>query len=76
MKIKYVLLSSFFLCCQLIQAQSSFVKVKEHQFLLNNKPYYYTGANYWYGGLLALLSDSKKGKERVQKELDFLHARE
>lgn len=58
-----------------IQAQSSFVKVKGHQFILNNLPYYYIGANYWYGGLLALVNDPAKGKERLKKELDFLHAK-
>jgi len=62
-----------FFLSQAIQAQSSFVIVKDHQFMLNNKPYYYIGANYWYGGLLALVNDPAKGKERLKKELDFLH---
>lgn len=62
-----------FMMCQLVQAQNSFVSVKDHQFILNGKPYYYIGTNYWYGGLLALLDDPKRGKKRLQKELDFLH---
>ncbi|POY36648.1 beta-mannosidase [Solitalea longa] len=55
-------------------AQSPFVKVKNNQFILNNKPYYYIGTNYWYGGLLALVKDKAHGKERLKKELDFLKA--
>ncbi len=65
----------FFVFCQSVQAQKSFVSVKDHQFILNDKPYYYLGANYWYGGLLALSGDPKRGKERLQKELDFLHTK-
>ncbi len=73
MKISFKLLVILFFFSQSIQAQSSFVRVKDHQFILNNKPYYYIGANYWYGGLLALVKDPAKGKERLKKELDFLH---
>jgi len=57
---------------QIISAQTSFVSVKEHQFILNNKPYYYIGANYWYGGFLGLEKNKNKGIERLCKELDFL----
>lgn len=53
-------------------AQKAFVTVKEYQFFLDGKPYYYVGTNYWYGALLGLEKDSKRGKERLQKELDFL----
>ncbi|HET7896319.1 MAG TPA: glycoside hydrolase family 2 TIM barrel-domain containing protein, partial [Flavisolibacter sp.] len=53
-------------------AQSSFVQTQGHQFRLNGKPYYYIGTNYWYGGLLGLEKDPKRGKLRLQKELDFL----
>ncbi|HEV8284270.1 MAG TPA: glycosyl hydrolase [Chitinophagaceae bacterium] len=55
-----------------IKAQSHFVSASGYQFLLNNKPYYYIGTNYWYGGLLALQKDKKRGIERLKKELDFL----
>ncbi len=60
------------LCCQIISAQSSFIKAKGEQFSLNNQPYYYIGTNYWYGGLLALKKDKQKGIERLKEELDFL----
>ncbi|MGD9563563.1 MAG: cellulase family glycosylhydrolase [Pyrinomonadaceae bacterium] len=50
----------------------NFVSVKGHQLILNNKPHYFVGANYWYGGLLGLEKDKKRGIERLRKELDFL----
>ena len=56
------------------QARSSFVTVKKHQFYLNGSPYYYVGANYWYGSLLGLEKDDRRGVGRLRKELDFLKA--
>lgn len=50
-------------------AQSPFVSAENGQFVSNDKPYYYIGVNYWYGGLLA---NNKEGKKRVTAELDFL----
>ena len=55
-------------------AQSSFVTVKNHKFYVDAKPYYYIGTNYWYGSLLGLEPDKRKGVERLRKELDFLKA--
>ena len=55
-------------------AQTSFVTVKNHQFYIGEKPYYYIGTNYWYGTLLGLEKDKKRGIERLRKELDFLKA--
>ena len=55
-------------------AGSSFVSVKNRQFYAGGKPYYYIGTNYWYGSLLGLEKDKKKGVERLRKELDFLKA--
>jgi mannan endo-1,4-beta-mannosidase len=55
-------------------ARSSFVSVKGHKFYLNDKPYYYIGTNYWYGSLLGLEKDKRRGIERLRKELDFLKA--
>lgn len=57
-----------------LTGQTTFVKVKNHQFTIAGKPYYYVGFNYWYGGLLALQKDPVRGKERLCKELDFLKA--
>lgn len=57
-----------------IFAQSPFVRVKNHQFFIGDKPYYFIGTNYWYGSLLGLEKDKKRGVERLRKELDFLKA--
>lgn len=57
-----------------ISAQPQFVKVKDHQFVIGGKPYYFIGTNYWYGTLLGLEKDRKRGIERLRKELDFLKA--
>ena len=48
--------------------------VKNHQFYLNGSPHYYVGTNYWYGSLLGLEKDSRRGVGRLRKELDFLKA--
>jgi mannan endo-1,4-beta-mannosidase len=53
-------------------AKPSFVTVKGHQLYLDGKPYYFVGTNYWYGSLLGLMKDEKRGVERLRKELDFL----
>ncbi len=53
---------------------NSFVSVENHQFIVDGKPYYYIGTNYWYGSVLGLEKDKKKGIERLRKELDFLKA--
>jgi mannan endo-1,4-beta-mannosidase len=55
-----------------LSAQSSFVIVHNGQLALNNKPYYFIGTNYWYGPLLGLEKDKKRGIERLRHELDFL----
>lgn len=50
---------------------SSFIIVKNNQFYLDEKPFYYIGTNYWYGGLLAQ-NKNEKGINRLRRELDFL----
>src|SRR5215203_3335419 len=55
-------------------AQSQFVRVKNQQFLIGDKPYYFIGTNYWYGTLLGLEKDKRRGVERLRQELDFLKA--
>jgi len=51
--------------------QSGFVTVKGRHFLLDGKPYYYAGANLWYGMYLG--SPGKTGdRARLTKELDQL----
>ena len=54
-------------------AQSGFVKVKGKHFVLDGKPYYYAGANLWYGMYLG--SPGKTGdRARLTHELDQLAA--
>lgn len=53
---------------------NSFVSVKGHQFYVNNQPYYFVGTNYWYGSLLGLEKNRRKGIDRLRKELDFMKA--
>jgi mannan endo-1,4-beta-mannosidase len=55
-------------------AKTPFVKVKDHQFMIGEKPYYFIGTNYWYGTYLGLEKDKKRGIQRLRKELDFLKA--
>jgi len=55
-------------------AQSSFVRTRGHAFEVNGKPYYFVGTNYWYGSLLGLEKDEKRGLNRLRRELDFLKA--
>lgn len=52
-----------------------FVTVRGHQFYLNERPYYFVGANYWYGGLLGVEKDKRRGIKRLRRELDMLKAR-
>lgn len=49
---------------------SDFIRVENGQFIRKGKPYYYVGANFWYGAILA--SEGEGGnRERLHKELDF-----
>ena len=51
--------------------QSGFVKVEGKHFTLDGKPYYFAGANVWYGMYLG--SPGKTGdRARLTKELDQL----
>ncbi len=53
------------------EPQVEFVKIENGQFIRNGKPYYYIGANYWYGAVLG--SPGKEGnRERLIQELDLL----
>ncbi|MFT3742988.1 MAG: cellulase family glycosylhydrolase [Pyrinomonadaceae bacterium] len=51
-----------------------FVRVKGHTFYRGATPYHFVGANYWYGSLLGLEKDKKRGVDRLRRELDFLKA--
>lgn len=53
---------------------AGFVRREGGAFLLDGKPYYYIGANYWQGALLANAAAGRGGRERVVRELSFLAA--
>lgn len=53
---------------------AEFISVKGDRMYAGHKPYYFVGTNYWYGSLLGLEKDRKRGIERLQNELDFLKA--
>lgn len=49
-----------------------FVSVRDGRLVVGGEPYYFVGANYWYGPLLGLEKDKKRGIERLRRELDIL----
>src|SRR5687767_4070903 len=55
-----------------VAQRSGFVSAKDGEFRLDGKPYYFIGTNYWYGSLLGLENDRRRGIDRLRKELDFL----
>ena len=50
-----------------------FVKHCHGQFEINGKPYYFIGANFWYGAILGSIGQGGN-RERLSKELDFMKA--
>lgn len=54
--------------------EKGFVQRDGPSFRLDGQPYYYIGANYWQGALLATQAFGKAGRARVQRELSFLAA--
>lgn len=62
----------FLVACAPQPAGHSFIKVNaDGQFVRDGKPYYFVGANFWYGAILG--SEGEGGnRERLHKELDFL----
>lgn len=55
-------------------SEQKFIKTEKGQFIRNGKPYYYIGANYWYGAVLG--STGKEGnRDRLIKELDMMKAK-
>ncbi len=68
----FTLFISLLGACAPKPAENPFVYVNEDgQFIRNGKPYYYVGANFWYGAILG--SEGEGGnRERLHRELDFL----
>lgn len=58
-------------CVTRPQEEHRFVRVENGQFIRHGKPYYYIGANFWYGAILG--SEGRGGnRERLCRELDSL----
>lgn len=69
----FALMLVFIWSCSPKQAtmSSPFVRVVDGQFLRGDTPYYYVGANFWYGGILG--SEGEGGnRNRLHRELDYL----
>lgn len=58
--------------CTTKSGEHSFITVNaDGQFVRDGKPYYFVGANFWYGAILG--SEGEGGdRERLHRELDFL----
>jgi mannan endo-1,4-beta-mannosidase len=71
-KIAAIILMGFLMACSK-EHTSSFVAQHNGQFVINGKPYYFIGTNFWYG---AILGSTEQGgnRERLLKELDFMKA--
>jgi len=55
------------------KSKVNFVRVEKGHFVRDGKPYYYIGANYWYGAILG--SPGKEGnRKRLIEELDLMKA--
>ncbi|HXC98339.1 MAG TPA: mannanase [Verrucomicrobiae bacterium] len=52
-------------------SKSDFVRVRNGRFELRNKPYFYVGANMWFGGYVGDATLAS-GRERLVRELDEL----
>ena len=71
-RIKYYLTAVMLAVTSLMNAQTSdFVRVRDGQFLCGGKPYYYIGANLWYGAILGSTGQGGN-RQRLICELDVL----
>lgn len=69
-RIYFIILA--FLAFKNTDAQQSFIKQRQNQFVLNNKSYHFIGTNMWYANLLAMPDNKGGDRKRLIKELDFL----
>jgi mannan endo-1,4-beta-mannosidase len=72
-KIRLIILFTAIIMTLPIQANDSFVKVKDGTFVRNGKPYYYIGTNFWYGAILGSVGQGGN-RQRLCKELDAMKA--
>ena len=73
--ISLLIAMTLFMSCSKRESQqlqvSKFVKQKDGQFFIEDKPYYFIGTNYWYGGILGSIGEGGN-RDRLQAELDFM----
>jgi mannan endo-1,4-beta-mannosidase len=70
-KFLFLFLAIAFSCSAAKKSENDFVKVNGTRFEMHGKPYYFVGANFWYG--LNLASKGAGGdRERLIRELDKL----
>lgn len=55
------------------RATDEYVRVKGTRFMLKGAPYYFVGANFWYGANLGIEKDEASNR-RLERELDRLRA--
>ena len=73
MPVVVIILAVFVLSVMPAAAQPrGFVTASDGRLMLDKKPYYFIGANYWYGPLLGLEKDKRRGIGRLRRELDLL----
>lgn len=56
-----------------VALRSDFVSVEDGHFVSEGRPYYYIGANFWYGAILGSTGEGGN-RERLAAELDSLQA--
>ncbi|MGD0337181.1 MAG: T9SS type A sorting domain-containing protein [Bacteroidota bacterium] len=62
-----------FLFTAYVRPQQHYVQVKDTRFVLDGKPYYFAGTNFWYGCYLGSTGQTGN-RERLIRELDRLKA--
>lgn len=59
--------------CGAVSETSSFARIEQGRFIVDDEPYYFIGANFWYGAILA--SEGAGGdRARLHRELDAMRA--
>jgi mannan endo-1,4-beta-mannosidase len=66
-----ILIAFSFSCTSGSNDKGNFVSVENGHFVKHGKPYYYIGANYWYGPILGA-KGTYGDRRRLLKELDIL----
>lgn len=64
---------SFILFISIASSQYNYVRVQGTHFILDNKPYYFIGTNFWYGCYIGSTGQTG-GRDRLIRELDRLKA--